>query len=148
MGMRETEGSLRAYLLLAGVIGVVHSLADLSTARVLTDYGIPAGSVAVLVALLVASVAVAVGYVVAGIRLKAVLPLGALWVQRVLLAGFILSLVQGVFVATVVAYEAPIGAVIGALVAMAVTSYLLVNVRRLVAAARERAGAPVAVANR
>ena len=146
MAMRESEGSLRVYFLLAGVIGLANARGTASTALGLTHS--PTGHMAVLWGLIAATAAVSVGYVAAAIRLKSALPLGAIWVQRVLLAGFIVCLVHAIFSSSLVdTDDARTGGIVGTVIAMLVTTYLLVNVRRLVGEARARAVAPIAVAN-
>jgi len=141
MGMRETEGSLRAYFLVVGVLGSIAALAGLRDASTLHMSMMFALWVPIL-----SRAAICVGFLLAGIKLKAALPTGATWIKNLLLASIALLVLDSMLIVGVLGQELGRGALIGQLIGLGITAYLLASVRRLSAEAMARAALPTAQA--
>ena len=90
--------------------------------------------------------AICVGFLFAGIKLKTALPTGATWIKNLLLTSIALLVLDSMIIVGVFGQELGRGALIGQLVGLAITAYLLASVRRLSAEAMARAGLPTAQA--
>jgi phosphotransferase system glucose/maltose/N-acetylglucosamine-specific IIC component len=127
MAMRETVGSLRAYLVLSGLLATV-------------AYGIPltVGVSGIAAVILVGGVAVGLSYVFLGVRLKSLLANSPTTVFRILYAG-VAFLVIALLVQ--VAWGNAIKALPSALLGLLITWYMLANTKRLSAEMSVGAGA-------
>jgi len=90
--------------------------------------------------------AICVGFLLAGIKLKAALPTGATWIKNLLLASIALLVLDSMLIVGVLGQELGRGALIGQLIGLGITAYLLASVRRLSAEAMARAALPTAQA--
>jgi hypothetical protein len=144
MALRETERSLRMYLL---IVGGLSTLGGLDLALELPR--LPAGFAAHFSSLVFVGLAFGVGYLVAGLRLHKELRRGASWIQAMLIFHLVAALVEAWHVVrlgffdTVAGGEGVIIAAIAA-AAFGVPVYLLVNVRWLAGEAKARAPLPAA----
>ncbi len=144
MAMRETERSLRWYLLLAGAGSTLSSLGDLGDA-----FALPALPITWTVALwfpLLAHLVLGVAFVVAGVRLEAALAGNPGWITRMLIAtGAVLLVELGLIWSTwgnaseAFARERFAGAALVGMIGIVITAYLYANVNRLAREARSRA---------
>ena len=127
--LRETPRSLRAYLLLVGVLGTVGQVYQL-----LAPEGGPFTRLLALIGL-----AISLAYVWLGISFHSLLSAAPSRIERLLIAGAAYSILLAVIVGVLSPKpEERGGALAQGLVGLLVTLYLLRNVRRL---AREAAGA-------
>jgi hypothetical protein len=143
MAMKETERSLRWYLLIAGgltVIGALMTMNELPT-RLL-----PSDLAAVLWYATISRLVFGAAYVVAGVSLTKALLTGARWIQYLVLfsgASLVIELLWGL----AVSQGGPAGSVgvaggfVGLAIRIAIVSYLYVNIRRLSIEAQTRAAA-------
>ena len=130
--MQETPRSLRAYLILVGLIGALAQLPG-----VLSDQVGPLGRLLSLV-----GVAVAVGYAWAGVSFNSLIVTNSRRIEQILIAG----LAYSILIAVIIVLFAPLaaeagGAIVRGIGGFLITLYLLNNVRRL---ARETRGPPPA----
>lgn len=132
---------MRAYFLLAGVLGASSQLHD---AWRLGLHWLPVSWTLAIWPPLLARLALSVGFVAAGIKLKAALPIGAGWIKQLLLGAIVVHVVTVVLLCTVLP-DLPTSAMTFALVAVAISAYLLANVRRLAAEAIARAVPPARI---
>jgi hypothetical protein len=117
MAMRETVGSLRAYLVISGL---------LATAMYLMPLLVGASGIAAVI--LLGGVAVGLSYVFLGVRLKSLLSHSPNTVIRILQAG-VAFLVVALLVQ--VAWGNALAALPSALVGLLITWYMLANAKRL-----------------
>ena len=142
MAMRETERSLAAYLVLSGVLGTIHAL---NTAKDLLPITLPASWAVTLWFYALSHLVLGIAYVIAGVRLKSALPTGAGWIRNVLQGSIALLILDSVLLASVVGLKVGQGDLILSFLGLAITIYLLVNLRRLAAEAMVRAVPPARV---
>lgn len=145
MAMRETEGSLRAWLAVMGVLGILTGVA-MTAGDWDVDRNLVEGGVMLYGAITVLTIVTGVGYLIAACNLRDDLPTGAVGTQWLLMGALgllILELVVGNLVAETAAGPFEIGFVV---IGITVTSYVLRELRRLADEASHRAKpeAPVA----
>jgi len=143
MGMRETEGSLKAYFIVAGVLGALVTVNDLNGIGAVSSL-LPASWKLPIYAHDLVRIALSVGFIIAGARLKAELPRGARWIQQLLLLGLVMQLGTTIWLGALIGGQVP-GLYIPALVGMLITAYLLHNLRRLAAEAMARSIPPAKI---
>ena len=117
MSMRETVSSIRAYFVLSALLSILSYLKGLATSQG-----------AIVTTLLLAGLGLALAYLYLGLRLKTLIVDAP---ERIL---FVLKLGGSFWLMTLVlaiARGGIVGVVTQATVALLVTSYLFVNVRRL-----------------
>lgn len=146
MAMKETEGSLRAYFLLAGGYGVVKATSQIGHFSVVNDI-LTSRVVLMLWIPTFARLALAIAFIVAGSRLKAVLPTGATWIKDLLLVAIAILVVEAVIVSSIVGPSVGREYLVANLIGLAITVYLIRSVRRLSAEAIARTGPPARVAS-
>ena len=130
MKMEETPRSLRGYLLLVGLIGLLRNAAEIwQSGRLGTVYTIDA----------VVGIGFSLGYLYAGLRLPTLLSQGGRLLMRLLLAS-IAYRALGLLLVAVTGGDT-MAALVGTAVGIAIGVYLLSNVRRLV---REAGRVPTA----
>lgn len=129
--MRETVRSMRAYFVLAGLAGLLLGLRDASAVSKLSGLGLPASWVAVLWFSVATRLVLGAGYVAAGARLPAELPRGAGWIRTMLLSWIVVLVIDAALVAGVIGMELGQGEVTQSVIGLAITAYLLANLRRL-----------------
>jgi divalent metal cation (Fe/Co/Zn/Cd) transporter len=139
MAMKETEGSLRAYFLLAGAVSTLNALNEVTKMMEITGELPLSGSLVVLWFAVVANLGLGLAFVAAGIKLKAMLPTGASAITQMLLMSIAVLVLEASLIAGFV------GTGVGtSLIGLAITIYLLASVRRLAREAVARAGLPPA----
>ena len=133
MALKETERSLRWYFLLAGTVSALLSLRDISTVSKLTGVlgALPASWQLAIWFPIVARLVIGVGYIAAGVKLKAALPLGATWIKQLLLASIVVLVIDAVLIGAVLGMDIGQTGVIQSIIGLLVTVYLLASVRRL-----------------
>lgn len=139
--MKETEGSLRAYFILAGAVAVLMALRDVD------DVGKLAGVLSAKQKLgfyvpIIAKFLLGPAYIAAGIRLKAALLTGAQWIKTLLVISGAMLFIDGAIVVTVFHADLAHSGITGAVVGLLITIYLHRSVTRLAAEAATRAGIP------
>ncbi len=142
MAMKETEGSLRAYFLLAGAVSVLLSLRDLGQAREIPFASLPNDWMMAIYVPLIVRLGLGAAYIVAGIFLKMALPTGAGWVKHILVLGMVLMTSNAVLIAAILGPDVGRSGLIGAIIGVAITIYLFKSVTRLSAEAMARVAAP------
>jgi hypothetical protein len=140
MAMKETEGSLRGYFLLAGVFSVVMALKDISDLSKLDITVLSGGQKAALYIPIVTRLLLGCGFVIAGVKLKAALLTGATWIQKLLIASGAMLFINGALITAAFGTDLGRGGIIGAAIGLAITIYLYRSVGRLAAEAKARAG--------
>jgi hypothetical protein len=141
MGMKETEGSLRAYFLVAGVLAALLSLRDYSEVSKVIGL-LPGDMKFALYFEIVGRLLLGCAFIVAGIKLKSALVTGAGWIKKMLVASGVFMFADGailtaVFGSAVMEYRTGI---VGAVIGFLITVYLYRSVARLAAEAAARAG--------
>jgi len=120
--LQETPRSLRAYLILVGVLGTGAQLAGALSAE--------AGPIGRLVSLI--GIAITVGYAWLGFAFKSLISSAPRRIEQVLIAGAVYSIAVAVLVVVVYpSSEAAGGALVRAAGGLLITLYLLKNVKRL-----------------
>jgi len=140
MAMKETEGSLRGYFLLAGVISVLLALKDVSDLSKLTLVALSGGQKAALYVPIGTRLLLGCGFVVAGVMLKSALLTGATWIKKLLVISGAMLFINGALITAEFGLGPGQGGIIGALVGVAITVYLYRSVVRLAAEAVTKAG--------
>ena len=140
MAMRETEGSLRTYLVLAGAVNTYWAVSALSQAIALGS--LPASWMLAVWFPILTRIPISIGFVVAGLKLKKALVSDPAWILGLLkLSGVIMvinvGLTAGVLgrLASSVAHGTTIAGVL-------ITWYLYANVNRLAREAKLREQVP------
>lgn len=123
MGMKETPGSLQAYFLIVGVLAGIANASWLKDAK------------GAMIAGIVTGLAVSLGFIIAGLRIKSELPKGATSILRLLVFVIIL---QGVELAVVLATAgtSATGAIVIVGIGLVIALYLYMNVKRLAGEAK------------
>ncbi len=130
--LQETPRSLRAYLILVGILGTVAQLGG-----ALSPESRPVGRLLSLI-----GIAIAVAYAWLGFSFKSLITSAPRRIEQVLIAGAVYSIALAVIVVVVYpSSEEATAALARAAVGLVITLYLLKNVRRL---AREAQTTPVA----
>jgi hypothetical protein len=142
MAMKETEGSLRAYFLLAGVISILLSLRDLGAASDIPIAALPTDWMIALYVPIITRIGLGVAYIAAGSFLKAALPMGAGWIKHILVLGVVLMTANAMLIGAVLGSDSGSEGLIGALIGIGITIYLYRSVTRLSAEAIARTAAP------
>jgi hypothetical protein len=137
MGMRETEGSLRGYFLLAGLIALVLGLRDLSTATKLGGVldELPISWKLAIWFPIIGRMMIGAGYLAAAVKLKSALQTGGAWIQNLLLGALVVLVIDAALVGAVLGTDIGRQDMISSIVGIAITAYLLTNIRRLAAEA-------------
>jgi hypothetical protein len=135
--MKETERSLRWYLLLAGVIAALTAMRDIDS---LKSYGgvLTTGQMAALYIPIVTRLLLGAAFVVAGVKLPSALLTGAGWIKTMLVISGAALLLDGAIVTAVFGGAGQSG-IVGAAVGIAITAYLHHSVTRLAAEAAIKA---------
>jgi len=142
MAMKETEGSLRAYFLIAGAIGLGLGLKELGEVSKLPIGALPTDWMIALYVPLIVSVGLGVAYIVAGILLKSALLTGAGWIKHILALALVLMTTNGILITAVLGPDVGRQGLVSAIIGVAITFYLFKSVTRLSAEAQARAAAP------
>jgi hypothetical protein len=142
MAMKETEGSLRGYFLIAGVIGVLWGLRELGDLKRLgVDVAaLPASWKLAIYVPIVGHMLVGIGFVAAGVKLKAALVTDPSWIKKLLIVSGLLQLIDGALITATFGTDLGRAGLIGAGVTLLITTYLYRSVVRLSAEAKARAG--------
>lgn len=120
MGMKETPGSMRVYLILAGLFGLYSNWANLA---------LPGNRLQIVA---VSGLIVSAGFVYCGVRLTHLLETGANLVSYVLYAALFLSLGQCLLFVLYSSRVSDLTAVyVSTAITVAIVLYLLVNLKRL-----------------
>lgn len=148
MAMRETERSMRAYFLIVGAISALLALSDLGTASKLGKVlgALPASWMLALWFPILARLVLGVGYVAAGIKLRAALPLGAGWIKQLLLISIVVMITDAILIGAVMGTQYGQAGITSSLIGLVVTAYLLANLRRLADQAMANQPPPARVA--
>ncbi len=133
MAMKETERSLRWYFLIAGTVSAALSLNDIGTASKLTNVlgALPGSWQLAIWFPIIARLVIGVGYVAAGVKLKAALPLGATWIKQLLLASIVVLVTDAVLIGAVLGMDIGQTGMTQSIIGLVITAYLLASVRRL-----------------
>jgi len=140
MAMKETEGSLRGYFLLAGAVSVLLALRDISVVGKLDLSSVTVGQKAALYIPIVTRLLLGCGFVIAGLKLKFALLTGATWIKKLLVASGAMLFINGALVTAELGTDARQAGIIGAVIGVAITIYLYRSVARLAAEAAAKAG--------
>jgi len=143
MAVKETEGSLRAYFLFAGVVSVLLGISDLSKVTEIPIAALPTDWMIALYVPLIVRLGLGAAYLVAGIFLKPALLTGAGWIKHILILAIVLMAGNGVLIVAVLGTDIGMQGLVTAIVGVAITFYLFASVTRLSAEAQARATAPV-----
>jgi len=144
MAMKETEGSLRAYFLLAGAISVLMSARDLAQVIEIPIASLPTAWMMAIYVPLIVRLGLGAAYLVSGIFLKAALPSGAGWIKHILVLGLMLMTSNAVLIVAILGTDVGRAGLIAAIIGIAITVYLFKSVTRLSAEAARRVAAPPA----
>lgn len=144
MAMKETEGSLRAYFLLAGAVSVLLGLRDLAQVTKIPIASLPTDWMMAIYVPLIVRLGLGAAYFVAGIFLKVALPTGAGWIKHILVLGIVMMTSNAVLIAAILGPDVGRAGLIGAIIGVAITVYLYKSVTRLSAEAVARVAAPPA----
>jgi len=131
--MRETEKSLRLYFLIAGVISALLAVRDLSTLAKLGSLGgaLPASWMLAIWFPIIARLALGCAYIWAGLRISVELPRGAAWIKTMLLVSIVVLVIDAILIGSVLGMDFGQSGITQSVVGLAITAYLLANVRRL-----------------
>lgn len=140
MAMKETEGSLRAYFLLAGAVSALLALRDLGAVSGLDLSATTAGVKAALYVPIVTRLVLGVGFLIAGIKLKSALLAGIGWIQKLLIVSGAMLFINGALITAELGTDLGQSGIIGAVIGVAITVYLYRSVTRLSAEATAKAG--------
>jgi hypothetical protein len=140
MAMKETEGSLRAYLVVAGVISVLLAQREYSSAKVIADVELPLDWTLAIWVPIISKLALGVAFVIAGFSLKRALLTGASWIKKMLVVSGAMLFINGALITAVVGTEHGSRGIGHALIGLLITIYLHRSVVRLSAEASARAG--------
>ncbi len=143
MAMRETANSLRAYFLFAGVLGLLALSNELSRMGWLQSVLPPFGLAVAWYCNLVDG-AFAIGFLVAGLQVKRVLPLGASWIKKMLVLVIAAMALKIALLVAAFGADSQTAELGWSIIRVAVSVYLLANLRRLVEEAMVAGGAPPA----
>ena len=143
--MRETVRSMRAYLMFAGGLAVVLGLRDTSEVMKLPGSLLPTSWMLVLWFASISRVLLGLGYLAAGLVLPAALKTGAGWIRAMLLLGILVLVADAALVAGVSGMEVGQAEVTRSVIGLAITAYLLANLRRLAAEATANQPPPARV---
>jgi hypothetical protein len=137
MGMRETEGSLRLYFIVGGLIALFMGLRDINTATQLGSAldDLPASWKLAIWFPILGRMGLGCAYVIAGIQLKTALQTGAGWIQNLLLVAIAILVIDTILVASVLGSDLGRRDIVSSCIGLAITAYLLANLRRLAAEA-------------
>ncbi|MFT3695089.1 MAG: hypothetical protein QM831_18270 [Kofleriaceae bacterium] len=141
MGMKETEGSLQAYFLLAGGISGVSALNDLKGLSEAQHLGLANFSGVQMAALwigVITRIALGVAFIVAGLSLKTQLKKGADWIKTMLVLSGATLLMNGALTAAAFTDDIWQAGFIGLLIGLLITIYLYRSVVRLSREARAK----------
>ncbi len=144
MAMKETEGSLRAYFLIAGAISVLMSLRDLGAMSDIPISSLPTDWMMAIYVPLIVRIGLGAAYIGSGIFLKPALTTGAGWIKHILVLGMVLMTSNAVLIAAILGPDVGRAGLIGAIIGVAFTIYLYKSVTRLSAEAVARVAAPPA----
>jgi len=148
MAMKETEGSLRAYFLIAGVVSVVLGIRDLSEATKIPIAALPTTWLIAIYVPLIVRLGLGIAYVIAGIFLKPALVTGAGWIKHILVLALVLMAGNGILIVAVLGVDLGMQGLVTAIIGVAITFYLFASVTRLAVEAQARAAAPAPPAAR
>lgn len=140
MGMKETEGSLRAYFLIAGAVSIAMALRDISSVGKLDVSVLTGGQKAALYLPIATRLLLGCGFVFAGLVLKRALVAGPRWIQQMLVISGAMLFINGALITAELGVEVGRAGITGALIGVAITIYLYRSVGRLAAEARAKAG--------
>ncbi len=144
MAMKETEGSLRAYFLIAGAISVLMSLRDLGAMSDIPIASLPTDWMMAIYVPLIVRIGLGAAYIVAGIFLKTALTTGAGWIKHILVLGMVLMTSNAVLIGAIIGPDVGRTGLISAIIGVAITIYLYRSVTRLSAEVVARVAAPPA----
>lgn len=128
MAMKETVGSLRAYFILAGVLTILGSFSEIGA---LTKVTAPMGLTLLLWALVLVSMGLGSGFVLAGIRLKRELLTGAGWIRTLLFVCIAMLAVELALMMAVLQGQLASWQIGWTVIHLAISVYLLSNLKRL-----------------
>jgi hypothetical protein len=134
MAMKETEGSLRAYFLLAGAVAAVLGFRNLSAIAKFEGM-LPTDWTAALYFQAITRIVLAIAFVLAGVQVKAALRKGPAWIKWMLIASGVVLVVNVVVITAALGTELGRNGLIGAAIGIAITIYLYNSVVRLSAEA-------------
>lgn len=140
--MKETEGSLRAYFLIAGVISLLLGIRDLSDVTKVPIGSLPTDWLIAIYVPLIVRLGLGAAYIVAGIFLKPALVTGAGWIKHILVLALMLMAANGVLIVAILGTDLGMQGLVTAIIGVAITFYLYASVTRLAAEAQSRATAP------
>jgi len=142
MAMKETQGSLRAYFLIAGAIGLLFGLREIAEVSKLSIAALPTDWMIAIYVPLIVRLGLGAAFIVAGIFLKPALLTGAGWIKHILSLALVLMIANGVLIAAVLGADVGRQGLVTAIIGVAITFYLYKSVTRLSAEAQARAAAP------
>jgi hypothetical protein len=140
MAMKETEGSLRAYLVIAGAVAALWALRDLSVMLGLPTGLLNSSWLAALWFPILTHIPIGIGFVAAGLKLKSALLGDPTWILRLLQISGAILLIQVGLTAAVVGGALGWGAFVPAAIGILITWYLYASVNRLSREAKLRTG--------
>lgn len=141
MAMKETEGSLRAYFLLAGAIALVFSIRDLPEVTRIPIGSLPTDWMIAIYVPLIVRFGLGAAFLVAGIFLKPALLAGAGWIKHILVLALVLMASNGILIVAVLGTDMGLPGLITAIIGVAISFYLYASVTRLSIEAQARAAA-------
>ena len=142
MAMKETEGSLRAYFLIAGAISLLFGLREIAEVSKLSIAALPTDWMIAIYVPLIVRLGLGAAFIVAGIFLPRALLTGAGWIKHILSLALVLMIANGVLIAAVLGADVGRQGLVTAIIGVAITFYLFRSVTRLSAEAMARAAAP------
>lgn len=137
--LKETERSLRAYFFFVGVVSVLLGLVGLGDARELAGMTIPFSWMLAIYVPLISRFILGVGFFIAGLKLKSALLTDPGWIKKLLIGSALLLLLEAALIYTILPKTN--GAQLGRVAfGIGIIVYLLHNLGRLTAEAKQRAG--------
>jgi hypothetical protein len=139
--MKETEGSLRTYFVVFGVIALLISVRDWSRIRAFSTM-LPLDWKIAMYVPIATRVVMGIGFFIAGIKLPQALLSGAGWIKKLLVFCAVMIFVNGALATAILDLDTGKSGIVGAVVGLLVTGYLYRTVTRLAVEAQQRAGLP------
>ena len=141
--MKETDGSLKRYFLIVGVLSALSAVSDISDISNLGDLSmLPIQFKLALYVPVAVRLLLGIGFVLAGLAVKKTLPTGGRGIKQLLLVSGVLLLADTGLIIWALGVEVGQRALITSAIGIAITIYLYASVTRLAREAATAASAP------
>src|SRR4051812_3127613 len=105
MAMKETEGSLRAYFLIAGALSAWSAVSDIGELKKLEGIDLPTNIMLAIYVPIIVRLLVGVSFIGAGIMLKRQLVTGAAGIKKIVLMSGTLMVFDAVLIVSAIGVE-------------------------------------------